>query len=197
MYIYGHPTTPIGGDITDEIPFRLYPCMNFTCRGRIVKLMFVAPTQTSTTMTENIQLPMFALWTKCDTQRHHCSRHNNVIDNWVEVKNLSSHMMLSQEHHRNTLSNMYEITFMGDNSFENGYFLAVYHSAPDLSWQNTVNVLYQHGGGLCDSFFTMNGHGYVHHRSIRPYIAIETELMPGEPLILCLHRCTIMLTFYR
>ena len=143
--------------------------------------MFVVPTQTNTTMTEDTQLSLFALWTKCDTQHHDCSGHNN---DWVEVKNLSSHMLSSQEHHGNTLSNfiwnnihgwqlIWKWILSGSLSFCIRFALAEY----------TMNVLYQHGGGLCDSFFTGNSHGYVYHRdrsSIHPYIVIETELMAGE-----------------
>ena len=63
MYLYGPPidVDDLSGDDTQ---LRLYPCMNFTCSGMIVKLMFVAPVETDRTVT--VRWPEFGLWSECN-----------------------------------------------------------------------------------------------------------------------------------
>lgn len=189
MHIYGPPAPiPPFEDTVDQIPIRLYPCLNFTCSGTIVKMMFVTPIPSST---ENIQGPSFALWKKCDPQYDHdCHVYEYNINNWVLVKRLHTNEVSSQQHqHVHQQTTVYEITFTGDTSFDRGYFLGVSNSASNSPGQR-VNVLYQHGGSLCDavSVHSSTGRGNNHNayhicessahnrdNNIFPYIAVETD----------------------
>ena len=42
VHLYGPPTEQGSLDRDDNSPYLLYPSMNFTCSGRILKLFFVA-----------------------------------------------------------------------------------------------------------------------------------------------------------
>ena len=81
MHLYG-PPVQVADLSSDRSQLRLYPCMNFTCSGRIVKLMFVAPVEMiDDTATVHVRWPEFGLWRKCNRS------HGEGCD-WMEVKRL-------------------------------------------------------------------------------------------------------------
>ena len=189
MHVYGPPIQPTVDYTSDQIPLRLYPCMEFTCPGKIDKLMFVSSVLPRATGAE---WPLFALWKRCDDDYYV----NYNPPAWVEVKRLSNYTVTMP--HRHSLSgrsrvHVYEVRFTGDSSFDNGHFLGVYHSesVPDSFKpieRIAVTVLHQNSGGNCDAVSTHwqespgNGHRYAyynedssHHNPILAYIAIEAS----------------------
>ena len=185
MHLYGPPVQV--ADLSSDRPqLRLYPCPNFTCSGRIVKLMFIAPVETDSTVT--VRWPEFGLWRKCNRS------HGEGCD-WMEVKRLpiNSEPCLVYVNEYQTVG-VYEIVFRSNISnnivtFEHGNFLGVRRSTSNSSDYHRnireMNVLYQTGGGYCDALALMSQYSDQHincsnvisRDPIIPYVAVETGQM--------------------
>ena len=179
MHIYGPPVQV--ADLSSDHPqLRLYPCPNFTCSGRIVKLMFIAPVETDSTVT--VRWPEFGLWRKCNRS------HGEGCD-WMEVKRLPINPEPCLVYMNESQGvGVYEIELTSNNvMFQHGNFLGVRRSTSNSrdQYQNIkeMNVLYQNGGGYCDAL-TLNTSQYsdqhisfssvISRDPIIPYIAVET-----------------------
>ena len=109
MHLYG-PPVQVDGLSSDCTQPRLYLCLNFTCSGRIVKLMFVAPVETDSTT--SVRWPEFGLWRECNRS------HGERCD-WMEVQRLSAIQQpcLVYTNEPQTVG-VYEIEFTSNNTFE-------------------------------------------------------------------------------
>ena len=180
MYLYGPPidVDDLSGDDIQLTQLRLYPCLNFTCSGRIVKLMFVAPVETSSTVT--VRWPEFGLWRKCNLSQHETCT-------WIKAQTLSTRQLQPSLVYMNESRTVgvYEIEFTSSSTFESGHFLGVRHRTSGFS-DRALNVLHQHGGGYCDALTPLLSSRWQEmifnlsirsRNSILPYVAIETGKM--------------------
>ena len=179
MYLYGPPT--MGGDfLIDSTQLQLFPCLKFTCFGKIRKLMFVAPIATDETMT--VRWPIFGLWRRCSY--YWCS--------WEEVQHFDQQPRLV--YNTSSAIGVYEVD-LAETQFDNGYFIGVRQPQDTqddyIQEKGTLlNVLYQNGGGYCNAILPEVQYkwGGVYTRNsavsrrdpLVPYITIET----GQ---ICLH----------
>ena len=176
MHLYG-PPVKMADLSNDRTQLRLYPCMNFTCSGRIVKLMFVAPVQRDSTA--SVRWPEFGLWRKCN-------RSHSEDCYWMEVQRLSASQQpcLVYMNESQTVG-VYEIEFTSNNTFEHGNILGIVRPMA-TSNSSAMNVLYQNGGGYCNALAFRHTQWYiwqlhrfiplisVNRQPIIPYITIET-----------------------
>ena len=176
MHLYGPPVpsnlslsdefeTQIPPLISDNGSARIFPCMNFTCSGRIKKLIFVA-------LVENLmdisRLPIFGLWnTECISEQ--CI--------WVEKQRfdtLNSQLVPIKSNISRGVG-VYEIVLTSNISFDSGTFLGVRRP---LSTTQQPALLYQRDGGYCNGvaleFDELNGWIEQNEDPILPYIATET-----------------------
>ena len=182
MHLYG-PPVQVDDLSSDRTQLRLYPCMNFTCSGRIVKLMFIAPVETDNKVT--VRWPEFGLW------RELCNRSYGEDCYWMEVQRLSASQQPCLVHMNGPQTvGVYEIEFISNNTFEHGNFLGIFRPmATSNRDSSAMNVLYQNGGGYCDALAYRRiqwynwwlGRSmstiYISQQPIIPYIAIETGQM--------------------
>ena len=116
MHLCG-PSVHVDNLSSNGAQLRLYPCLNFTCYGKIVKLMFIAPVETYRTVT--VRWPEFGLWSECNhSWGEGCD--------WIEVQRLS----VSQQPclvcmNESQTVGVYEIEFTSNNTFEHGNFLRI------------------------------------------------------------------------
>ena len=140
MHLYGSPT--MGGDfLIDDTQLRLYPCLKFTCFGRIRKLVFVAPIATDETVA--VRWPIFGLWRRCAAPW--CS--------WEEVQHFDQQPRLV--YNTSNAIGVYELD-LGQTQINDGYFIGVRQpqaTEDDYTQENVrlLNVLYQNGGGYCNA----------------------------------------------
>ena len=173
MHLYG---PPVAINTRSHIPLQLFPCINFTCQGGIVRLIFVAEDYSES---GNVQLPLFALWRAVTGEK---------FNYWEEVQKLSQYQQLPLIH-RNISAAVYEIVFQPRYNFNRGYILGVYHDWHDTDHnstyrttyiQSTVTMLHQNGGGRCDGLAYYNAYPTwqpargISQPGVFPYIAIET-----------------------
>ena len=187
MHLYG-PPVQVADLSSDRTQIRLYPCLNFTCSGKIVKLMFIAPVETDSTVT--VRWPEFGLWRKCNRSHgEHCD--------WMDVQRLSAIQQpcLVYMNESQTVG-VYELEFTSNNTFEHGNFLGILRPMA-TSNSSAMNVLYQNGSGYCDALAFIHVIQWTRHnwwwcpsisttqvdqQPIIPYIAIETGQM-------CMRNC--------
>ena len=169
MHLYG---PPISNSSQFNNQYQLFPCLNFTCRGSIQKLWFVARKFLDT----HDQLPTFHLLRQyrgpeyCGNKDPPC-----VYYQWLTLNGMSPHQPLFV--YGNDTVGVYETTFSRNNSFERGDILGIFYPI-DASLQ----VLYQGEGGHCDTLGEITIHLFGGHSQVPyprldpvlPYIAIET-----------------------
>ena len=169
MHLYG-PPVQVADRSSDHTQLRLYPCLKFTCSGRIVKLVFVAPVEADSTVT--VRWPEFGLWRKCNHS------HGEGCD-WMKVKKLPINPEPCLVYMNESQGvGVYEIDLALNNNmiFEQGNFLGIRDNIREM------NVLYQNGGGYCDALALMSQYSDQHinfsnvlsRDPIIPYVAVET-----------------------
>ena len=95
MHLYGPPVHSTNG-----APFQIYPCMNFTCPGRITKLMFVA-----SVMHGGSNQPM--LWPEYSLWRNECGYNEDGCEyGWLKVKtlNIMEQLQMVMNNYESTIS---------------------------------------------------------------------------------------------
>ena len=179
MHLYGSPT--MGGDfLIDDTQLRLYPCLKFTCFGRIRKLVFAAPVATDEMVA--VRWPIFGFWRRCTS--NWCS--------WEEVQHFDQQPRLV--YNTSNAIGVYELD-LAETQFNNGYFIGVRQpqaTEDDYIQENSIlmNMLYQNGGGYCNAISSeaqyIGQTVYTRNSTVSSqvplllYIAIET----GQ---ICLH----------
>ena len=174
MHLYGPPVpsdlslsdeTQIPPLISDNGLALIFPCMNFTCSGRIKKLIFVALDEN---LMDTSRLPIFALWnTTCTSGQ--CF--------WIEKQRLDTqHPQLVYMSNLSQGVGVYEIVLTSNISFHHGDYLGL--RRPFTSTQQPA-LLYQRDGGYCNAeALTLNNDQtrqiVERQDSILPYIATET-----------------------
>ena len=165
-----------------HLQYQLYPCMNFTCSGRITKLLFVA----NRTGNELNQLPRFHLLRKYHGPEY-CpvgSRSINATDNnipctYYQWLTLNFSVQYPRLIYTNGTFGVYEMPLSTNNSFKSNDILGVsYPGIPTTQRE----ILYQREGVNCDTLgeitLHLSGGGvnftYPHEDPVLPYIAIET-----------------------
>ena len=155
----------------------LFPCMNFTCSGRITKLMFIAPI-INRTLCSSVQWPQFWL-----LRQRHCETVEQCYTSWFDMDDihvrLSASDQLCSPIHRNRGFGVYELDFSTNNidyyTFESGDYLGVYY--PTACHEQTCqrqNILYQNGGGYCEANIRLHPQSDQPRDPVLPYIALET-----------------------
>ena len=174
MHLYG-PPVQVRDLSSDRTQLRLYPCMNFTCSGKIVKLMFIAPVETDRTVT--VRWPEFGLWRKCN-------RSHDEGCEWMEVKRLTTNPEEPCLVYMNESQGVgvYEIDLALNNNmiFEQGNFLGIRCSTDSSSYN--IRVLYQNDSGYCNALALksqysdqqINSSNVLSRDPIIPYVAVET-----------------------
>ena len=172
VHLYG---PPVSNSQFNNIQYQLFPCLNFTCRGRIQKLWFVARRQLQFPDTRP---PTFHILRRYQGPEYcndtgpsdsDCEYHLWLRLNW----NTQQPLLI----YGNDTVGVYETTLMANNSFERGDILGVSHPI-NVSHQ----VLYQREGCYCDTLGDIITHlfggqiqiPYPRLDPVLPYIAIET-----------------------
>ena len=170
MHLYGPPVS----NSQFNFQYQLFPCLNFTCRGQIKKLWFVAQRQSQF---PNTRPPQFHILRRyqgpeycndTDPSDRDCEYYLWLRLNWNTQQPLLAY--------GNDAVGVYETTLMANNSFERGDILGVRRPI-----NASLQVLYQREGGYCDTLGDIiinlfGGHQipYPHQDPVLPYIAIET-----------------------
>ena len=172
MHLYG---PPVSNSSQFNLQYRLFPCLNFACRGRIQKLWFVARRQSQFPETRP---PRFYILRKYQGPENCSDTGPSDRDCeyylWPRLNWNDEQLPLLG---RDDTVGVYETTLMGNNSFERGDILGVFHPL-----NASLQVLYQSRGGYCDTLGNITIHlfgghiqiQYPHQDPILPYIAIET-----------------------
>ena len=170
MHLYGPPVS----HNQYNPQYHLFPCLNFTCYGRIQKLWFVAGRQSQFPDTRP---PTFHILRRyqgpencSDTgpSKSDCEYYLWLRLNW----NVQQPLLI----YESDTVGVYEMTLIGNNSFETGDILGVFHPI-----NSSLQVLYQREGGYCDTLGDITIHlfgggqtQYPRQDPVLPYIAIET-----------------------
>ena len=176
MHLYGPPA--IGIHLTSNSHStsmdQVYPCMKFTCPGRIIKLMYVASV-THGGSNQPMAWPEFSLWRNDSTE--------DCEYGWFKVQTLKMANPEPTLVHVNGTVGVYEMMFTTNNSFESDDVLGLYLNASTVP-SSTLVPLYQRGGGYCDILYPVMTSDNVYRAftgdPIIPYVAIET----GQPCML-------------
>ena len=73
VHLYGPPAVGARSTSFDGTPFQVYPCMKFTCPGRITKLMFVTNVTHGGSLNQPMLWPELSLWrNECDSDVDGC-----------------------------------------------------------------------------------------------------------------------------
>lgn len=141
----------------------LFPCMKFTCSGRISRLRFM--TSPELVFSTILQWPRFSL----------CLDRNNCIQLHFDQQ--------PTLHDMNTNRAIYEAVVSQEVSFDSGYFLRISYPSSCRNTRNFNNisesvcrrqhVFYQTFGGYCNAIVISGARTY-HPGPILPYIAIQT-----------------------
>ena len=170
VHLYGPPVS----NNQFNLQYYLFPCLNFTCRGRIQKLWFVARRQSQF---PNTRPPQFHILRRYQGPEY-CSDTGPSDSDceyylWLTLNWNSQQPLLV---YGNDTVGVYETTLMGNNSFEPGDILGVRHPT-----NASLQVLYQREGGYCDTLGDITIHLFGGHQiqypgldPVLPYIAIET-----------------------
>ena len=169
MHLYGPPISNSSQFNPQHHPF---PCLNFTCHGRIQKLWFVAQRQSQFPDTRP---PTFHILRKYQGPEYcsdtgpsdsDCEYYQWLRLNWNEQQPILVY--------GNDTIGVYETILTANNSFERGDILGVLHPL-GVSHQ----VLYQSEGRYCDTLGDITIHlfdgqtRYPRQSPVLPYIAIE------------------------
>ena len=189
MHLYGPPvpSANIPPVISNASQVRLFPCMNFTCSGRIRKLMFVAPVLVDRRPPVRVRWPTFGVWSKRDdSECQDCY--------WAE-RQIVSFTQPKLVYNASNVVGIYELDLEPTSSslsFANGDILGMHHHVypinDNLPNVDLMSIFYQNGGGYCDSISSpvvdvWSDTVYIHtsrvskQEAIVPYIAIETGEM--------------------
>ena len=172
MHLYG---PPVSNSSQLNFQYQPFPCLNFTCRGRIQKLWFVARRQSQFPDTRPPQFYILRRYqgpeycSDTGPSNSDCEYYQWLRLNWNSQQSLLVY--------GNDTVGVYETTLTENNSFERGDILGVFHPA-SASFQ----VLYQRDRGYCDMYMQGNitihlfrdQTQYLHQDPVLPYIAIET-----------------------
>ena len=169
VHLYGPPVSNSRQFNTQYQPF---PCLKFTCRGKIKKLWFVArsfqdaqPPTLNFHILRKYQGPQYCSDT--DSPGSNCEYHQWLVLNW----NRQQPCLV----YGNDIVGIYETTLPTNNSFEIGDILGV-----DYPANAAHQVLYQREGVHCDTLGKITIHSftgpiqYPPLDPVLPYIAIET-----------------------
>ena len=171
VHLYGPPVS----NNQFNTQYHLFPCLNFTCCGRIQKLWFVARRQSQF---PNTRPPQFHILRRYQGPEYcsdtgpsdkDCEYYLWLRLNWNE--------QLPTLVYGNDTVGVYETTLSGNNSVETGDILGVSHPA-----NASLQVLYQREGGYCDTMGEITIHLFGGQSQIQyprldpvlPYIAVET-----------------------
>ena len=172
MHLYG---PPVSNSSQFNRQYQLFPCLNFTCRGKIQKLWFVARRQSQFPGT---RLPTFHILRRYQGPEYCINTDPSDSDCeyylWLRLNWNSQQPLLV---YGNDTVGVYETTLTVNNSFETGDILGVLHPI-----NTSLQVLYQREGQYCDTLreitiHLFGGHfqiPYLHQDPVLPYIAIET-----------------------
>ena len=151
VHLYGPPTEQDSLRYDEHAPYQLYPSMNFTCPGTILKLFFVA------NRTQNggfLMSPEFYL------QREYC--HSSVSSceyQWLTLNQTTQHPLRLLRSIDNEVG-LYEIVLLSNNTFNSGDILGVCHPRPDGN-NSVLSILYQNGGGYSHTLECSSTSGYI------------------------------------
>ena len=174
MHLYG---PPVSNSSQFNNQYHLFPCLNFTCRGRIQKLWFVARRQSEFPGT---RLPTFHILRKYQGPEY-CNNTNPSKSDceyylWLRLNwNVQQSLLV----YGNDTVGVYETRLTANNSFERGDILGVRRPINE-----SHQLLYQREGGHCDTLGDITTHLFggriqlpyriPHEDPVLPYIAIET-----------------------
>ena len=169
MHLYGPPVS----NNQYNPQYHPFPCLNFTCRGKIQKLWFVARNESHF---QNEPPPTFHILRRYQGPEYCSDTGSSDRDceyyQWLRLNWNAQQPLLIDG---NDTVGVYETALMGNNSFERGDILGVFHPI-GASHQ----VLYQREGGYCDTLGDIIIHlfsgqtQYPRQNPVLPYIAIET-----------------------
>ena len=177
LHLYGPPTEQGSLDQGDHAPYQLYPSLNFTCTGTVLKLYFVA---SQTGHDGSIMSPEFYLvgpMANCHGSANTCSEYR--------LLRLNERTQQPGTIYSNNGVGLYEIPISVSSKMFNsasGDMLGVCY--PRLTSNNSIlTILYQSGGGYYDTLdcksTNINECTYT-QEPILPYIAIETQSTAGQ-----------------
>ena len=172
MHLYGPPVSNSSQFIKQ---YYLFPCLNFTCRGRIQKLWFVARRESQFPDTRP---PRFLILRKYQGPEYCSDTGPSDRDCeyylWLRLNWNSQQPLLV---YGDDSVGVYETTLTANNSFERGDILGILHPI-----NVSLQVLFQREGVYCDTLGDIITHlfggriqiPYAREDPVLPYIAIET-----------------------